>query len=90
MPNVNEKGFSPKNLLSRVFAEMGLLGLLPVIISLLWVFNKIVKQDRRTFGVLVCIILLITNFDNLFHIYPLMLFCWLLNIPKSLPLKNIV
>ncbi len=79
--NIYETGFSPKNLFSRVFAEMGLLGLLPLLIGLYWVYRNVVKSNRQTLGVFVCIILLLINFDTLFHIYPLILFCLLLNYP---------
>lgn len=79
--NIYETGFSPKNLFSRVFAEMGLIGLLPLLIGLYWVFKNVVQRNRQTLGVFVCIILLLINFDSLFHIYPLILFCLLLNYP---------
>lgn len=81
IPNVYETGHSPKNLYSRVFAEMGLLGLVPLLLSFVWIYNNVIKYDNRTFGLFVCILLLSVNFDTLFHIYPLMLFCLLLNYP---------
>ena len=81
IPNVYETGTTPKNLLSRVFAETGLLGLLPLLFGLMWIYKHIISYNKQLLGVFICMLLLTINFDTLFHIYPLLLFCFLINYP---------
>lgn len=86
IPNVYETGTTPKNLFSRIFAETGLLGLLPLLLCLKWILQKIISHNRQLVGVFICMLLLTINFDTLFHIYPLLLFCFL----KNYPYQNII
>lgn len=90
IPNVYETGNSPKNLYSKVFAEMGFMGLMPLLLCFIWVYKNIVKRDKRTLGLFVCIFLLSVNFDTLFHVYPLLLFCLLLNYPTDVKSRNYI
>ena len=80
--NIYETGVTTKNLFSRIFAEMGILGFITLLWPLVWLLKNVIYKDRRMLGIYVCMILLTLNFDTLFHIYPLILFCFLLNYPQ--------
>lgn len=80
--NITETGTTPKNLFSRIFAELGLFSILTLFLILAWVYKTKVHNNLYR-GVFVTIILLTLNFDSLFHIYPLLLFCFLYNYPPN-------
>lgn len=86
--NITETGTTPKNLFTRIFAETGLIGILILIIILRRLYkNKIYNNLLK--GVFISMILLTLNFDSLFHIYPLLIFCFLYNLPSQDKNKNI-
>lgn len=80
--NIYETGTTPKNLFARIYAETGFLGISIVILALIWLYNNKIHNNLLR-GIYFSMILLTLNFDSLFHIYPLMLFCFLLNIPSQ-------
>lgn len=78
--NIYETGTTPKNLFARIYAETGIIGISIVILALIWLYNNKIHNNLLR-GIYITMILLTLNFDSLFHIYPLLLFCFLLNIP---------
>lgn len=81
--NIDSTGSTAKNLIARIFAETGLFGLIPFLWVLIWVYKMKVKSNTHLKGVFIAMILLTINFDTLFHIFPLLLFCFLLNFPSK-------
>lgn len=81
--NIEETGTTAKNLFARIFAEMGILCFSTMCISIIWIYrNRIFNNYIR--GVFFAMLLLTINFDSLLHIYPLLLFCFLLNCPTKI------
>lgn len=80
--NVYETGITAKNLFARIFAETGLFGICLLIYALTWVYFRRVRHDNLLRGVFIAMILLTLNFDTLFHIYPLLLFTFLMHTPN--------
>ena len=85
--NVYETGTTAKNLFARIFAETGIIGLGVLIWILIWIYKFKVRNNIFLCGIFTAMLLLTLNFDNLFHIYPLLLFCFLLNIPYTIKHK---
>lgn len=83
IPNIDVVGNSAKNLLSRAFAEFGFLGGAILIFLIIYLFSRIKRLDIRIRGVFVCMLLLTINFDSLFHIYPLLIYVFLLNVKRD-------
>lgn len=81
--NIYETGSTPKNLISRIFAETGFIGLSCLVCAIIWLYLKRVRKNKQLYGVFIAMILLTINFDNLFHIFPLLLFCYIMNIPTN-------
>lgn len=87
--NIDETGKTAKNLIARAFSETGLFGSIPLLLVLIWVYRNKIKSNSFLKGIFIAMILLTINFDNLFHIYPLLLFCFLFNLPTESDIENI-
>ena len=86
---VSDGGITAKNLIARIFAETGLLGLAALLYAVFYLYKYKVKNQSSLRGIFIVMLLLTINFDSLFHIYPLLLFCFLLNLPaKDMELLN--
>ncbi len=79
--NIYEVGNGAKNLLCRVIAEFGFIVFILLSLILLRLYSKI-RKYKYLKGLFICMILLTINFDSLFHIYPLLIFTFLINIPR--------
>lgn len=82
LSNINETGTTPKNLFARIFAETGIIGIVVFISVLIWLYKRKIHNNFLR-GIFTAMILLTLNFDSLFHIYPLLLFCFLYNFPPT-------
>lgn len=81
--NIYETGVTAKNLFARIYAETGIIGIVCLICSLYYVYFRRARHNYLLRGVFMAMIFLTLNFDALFHIYPLLLFCFLLNYPQK-------
>lgn len=86
--NIEVVGNSAKNLFCRIFAEFGVLISSFIVIKLIKLYHTKINNNIKLKGIYVCMILLTINFDSLFHIYPLLLFCFLLNHPTQYAKKT--
>lgn len=84
---VSDGGVTAKNLMARIFAEMGLLGLAVLLFAIFYLYKNKVKKQSSLRGIFIIMLLLTINFDSLFHVYPLLLFCFLLNLPANKELE---
>lgn len=81
-PALELAGATAKNLAARIWAEFGII----IMIYLLYVLYRLYKRiyKIRLFkGVYFTMIILTLNFDSLYHIYPLLLYCFLKYIPSN-------
>lgn len=76
-------GSTAKNLFSRVAAEFGMIVLFLLIIYLTLLYKKQYKNNKWIKGPFVAMLVLTLNFDNLYHLYPLLLFCFIFSAPTK-------